>query len=435
MSPQRRHRRRPRPVPRRRPRRARRAGRRRWATPAPSRRRCADRRARARRRAVRRPHAGGGGVQVIRDVAETAPDAALPGAFGVRRRRGRDRGHPRRRARLRHQDDLGAELADAVRRVDDGDAVFSPRLAGFVLDAFARRRRARRPSIRSSTSSQRASARCCATSPAATSTRRSGCAEHLGQDRRGARLGGAPEAAAVQPPRAQPMGGGRLVTSGSTGVALEGAGVAPSAPVSLPSWGSARRSAGCPPPLSTAGGSARGRLSLCRAPRSGGCRGGGGGPACSPAVFPSRLLSRGRGAGSGGSPPGVAAAQAGREGVCGAGGVAWRPRARSGTARPGRRRPSRRCSASGCRRSSRGPSRAPTRSGAARSRRSCPWVSTPRRRTPDVSRTASLRCSLLFRSLSFSTWIPWRERTRMSWINCGFPAPAGRAWRARSRGR
>jgi DNA-binding NarL/FixJ family response regulator len=29
------------------------------------------------------------------------------------------------------------ELADAVRRVHGGDAVFSPRLAGFVLDAFA----------------------------------------------------------------------------------------------------------------------------------------------------------------------------------------------------------------------------------------------------------------------------------------------------------
>jgi DNA-binding NarL/FixJ family response regulator len=31
----------------------------------------------------------------------------------------------------------GTDLADAVRRVHDGDAVFSPRLAGFVLDAFA----------------------------------------------------------------------------------------------------------------------------------------------------------------------------------------------------------------------------------------------------------------------------------------------------------
>jgi DNA-binding NarL/FixJ family response regulator len=30
-----------------------------------------------------------------------------------------------------------ADLADAVHRVHDGDAVFSPRLAGFVLDAFA----------------------------------------------------------------------------------------------------------------------------------------------------------------------------------------------------------------------------------------------------------------------------------------------------------
>ncbi len=31
----------------------------------------------------------------------------------------------------------GADLADAVVRVADGDVVFSPRLAGFVLDAFA----------------------------------------------------------------------------------------------------------------------------------------------------------------------------------------------------------------------------------------------------------------------------------------------------------
>jgi len=31
----------------------------------------------------------------------------------------------------------GEELADAIRRVFEGDAVFSPRLAGFVLDAFS----------------------------------------------------------------------------------------------------------------------------------------------------------------------------------------------------------------------------------------------------------------------------------------------------------
>lgn len=30
----------------------------------------------------------------------------------------------------------GADLSDAIRRVADGDVVFSPRLAGFVLDAF-----------------------------------------------------------------------------------------------------------------------------------------------------------------------------------------------------------------------------------------------------------------------------------------------------------
>lgn len=31
----------------------------------------------------------------------------------------------------------GADLIDAIHRVHDGDAVFSPRLAGFVLDAFS----------------------------------------------------------------------------------------------------------------------------------------------------------------------------------------------------------------------------------------------------------------------------------------------------------
>jgi DNA-binding NarL/FixJ family response regulator len=31
----------------------------------------------------------------------------------------------------------GPDLLDAVRRVADGDVVFSPRLAGFVLDAFS----------------------------------------------------------------------------------------------------------------------------------------------------------------------------------------------------------------------------------------------------------------------------------------------------------
>ena len=39
--------------------------------------------------------------------------------------------------RIRHEDDHAEELLDAIERVHDGDAVFSPRLAGFVLDAFA----------------------------------------------------------------------------------------------------------------------------------------------------------------------------------------------------------------------------------------------------------------------------------------------------------
>ena len=38
----------------------------------------------------------------------------------------------------------GAELAAAIERVATGDAVFSPRLAGFVLDAFRARRAGRR---------------------------------------------------------------------------------------------------------------------------------------------------------------------------------------------------------------------------------------------------------------------------------------------------
>jgi len=39
----------------------------------------------------------------------------------------------------------GRELAEAVRRVAGGDAVFSPRLAGFVLDAFAADRSQEQP--------------------------------------------------------------------------------------------------------------------------------------------------------------------------------------------------------------------------------------------------------------------------------------------------
>jgi DNA-binding NarL/FixJ family response regulator len=80
---------------------------------------------------------GGGGVQVIRDVAVRRPmqrflalsvsDAAEDVIAIIR---AGARGYVTKTI-------SGPELADAVRRVADGDAVFSPRLAGFVLDAFA----------------------------------------------------------------------------------------------------------------------------------------------------------------------------------------------------------------------------------------------------------------------------------------------------------
>jgi DNA-binding NarL/FixJ family response regulator len=78
----------------------------------------------------------GGGVEVIRGVAATQPgirflalsvsDAAEDVIAVIR---AGARGYVTKTI-------SGPELADAVRRVADGDAVFSPRLAGFVLDAF-----------------------------------------------------------------------------------------------------------------------------------------------------------------------------------------------------------------------------------------------------------------------------------------------------------
>jgi DNA-binding NarL/FixJ family response regulator len=80
---------------------------------------------------------GGGGVEVIRQVAARAPaqrflalsvsDAAEDVIAIIR---AGARGYVTKTI-------SGTELADAVRRVAEGDAVFSPRLAGFVLDAFA----------------------------------------------------------------------------------------------------------------------------------------------------------------------------------------------------------------------------------------------------------------------------------------------------------
>ena len=79
---------------------------------------------------------GGGGAEVIRRVVQagvgtrflalSVSDAADD---VVRVIRAGARGYITKSA-------SGREVSDAVRRVADGDAVFSPRLAGFVLDAF-----------------------------------------------------------------------------------------------------------------------------------------------------------------------------------------------------------------------------------------------------------------------------------------------------------
>ena len=80
---------------------------------------------------------GGGGRAVLDMVGPECPDVrflalsvsdAAEDVIGVIR--GGARGYVTKTI-------SGAELADAIRRVADGDAVFSPRLAGFVLDAFA----------------------------------------------------------------------------------------------------------------------------------------------------------------------------------------------------------------------------------------------------------------------------------------------------------
>ena len=84
---------------------------------------------------------GGGGVEVLRRCASlTTPEGrpvrflalsvsdAAEDVIGVIR--GGARGYVTKAI-------TGGDLVDAVFRVADGDAVFSPRLAGFVLDAFA----------------------------------------------------------------------------------------------------------------------------------------------------------------------------------------------------------------------------------------------------------------------------------------------------------
>lgn len=79
----------------------------------------------------------GGGIAVVEAVTETNPDVKFL-ALSVSDQaedviamiRAGARGYVTKTIEP-------ADLADAVRRINAGDAVFSPRLAGFVLDAFA----------------------------------------------------------------------------------------------------------------------------------------------------------------------------------------------------------------------------------------------------------------------------------------------------------
>ncbi len=80
---------------------------------------------------------GGGGQEVMRRVAGRAPDTRFL-ALSVSDAAEDVIGTIRAGARGYVTKTItGPELVSAIDRVADGDAVFSPRLAGFVLDAFA----------------------------------------------------------------------------------------------------------------------------------------------------------------------------------------------------------------------------------------------------------------------------------------------------------
>jgi DNA-binding NarL/FixJ family response regulator len=80
---------------------------------------------------------GGGGVEVLRQVLPALPEVRFL-AVSVSDAADDVIGTIRAGARGYVTKTIsGADLADAVTRVAGGDVVFSPRLAGFVLDAFA----------------------------------------------------------------------------------------------------------------------------------------------------------------------------------------------------------------------------------------------------------------------------------------------------------
>ena len=80
---------------------------------------------------------GGGGIEVLRKVHEKSPEQKFL-ALSVSDAAEDVIGLIRAGARGYVTKSIsGAELIDAIRRIAEGDAVFSPRLAGFVLDAFS----------------------------------------------------------------------------------------------------------------------------------------------------------------------------------------------------------------------------------------------------------------------------------------------------------
>ncbi len=79
----------------------------------------------------------GGGIVVVEGVGETNPEVKFL-ALSVSDQAEDVIGMIRAGARGYVTKTIEpGDLVDAVRRIDAGDAVFSPRLAGFVLDAFA----------------------------------------------------------------------------------------------------------------------------------------------------------------------------------------------------------------------------------------------------------------------------------------------------------
>ncbi|MDE0233282.1 MAG: response regulator transcription factor [bacterium] len=80
---------------------------------------------------------GGGGLAVVENVRETNPDVKFL-ALSVSDAAEDVIAMIRAGARGYVTKSIGPdELADAIRRVNEGDAVFSPMLAGFVLDTFS----------------------------------------------------------------------------------------------------------------------------------------------------------------------------------------------------------------------------------------------------------------------------------------------------------